>query len=74
MITRARSRSGLLADVVRRVAELGRDIGCHGLLIHAETEVAQDFYLHLMPEFEQSPTDPLHLVLLMKDIHRTLRN
>ncbi|MDQ1565153.1 MAG: hypothetical protein QOF96_33, partial [Actinomycetota bacterium] len=24
------------------------------------------------PEFEDSPTDPLHLVLLMKDIRRTL--
>ncbi len=27
----------------------------------------------LVPEFEVSPTDDLHLVLLMKDIRRTLR-
>jgi hypothetical protein len=28
-------------------------------------------YEYLMPEFERSPTDPLHL-LLLKDIHWTL--
>ncbi len=64
--------AGLLQDVISRVAELGTTIGCRGLLVHAETETARDFYLHLIPEFEQSPTDPLHLVLLMKDIHHTL--
>jgi hypothetical protein len=53
-------------------AELSREIGCRGLLVHAESEVARNFYLHLIPEFEESPTDPLHLVLLMKDIRRTL--
>jgi len=25
-----------------------------------------------MPEFERSPTDPLHLLLLLKNIRRTL--
>lgn len=64
--------AGLLQDVISRVAELGAAIGCRGLLIQSETQAARDFYLHLIPEFEQSPTDPLHLVLLMKDIHRTL--
>lgn len=44
-----------------------------GLLVHAETPQARDFYLHLIPEFEPSPTDAIHLVLLMKDILRTLR-
>ena len=43
-----------------------------GLLVHAETPEARAFYLHLIPEFEQSPTDDLHLVLLMKDILKTL--
>jgi GNAT superfamily N-acetyltransferase len=63
---------GLLQDVVARVAELGANIGCRGLLVHAEGELARGFYLHLVPDFEPSPTDPLHLVPLMKDIHRTL--
>jgi GNAT superfamily N-acetyltransferase len=65
--------AGLLADAISRTAQLGVEIGCRGLLVHAETPQARDFYLHLIPEFEASPTDELHLVLLMKDIHKTLR-
>jgi hypothetical protein len=65
--------AGLLGDVISRSAELGEAIGCRGLLVHAETPEARDFYLHLIPEFEPSPTDELHLVLLMKDIRKTLR-
>jgi GNAT superfamily N-acetyltransferase len=65
--------AGLLADAIGRAAHLGAGIGWRGLLVHAETQQARDFYLHLIPEFEQSPTDDLHLVLLMKDILRTLR-
>ena len=38
----------------------------------AATVAARDFYRHLIPEIETSPTDDLHLVLLMKDILRTL--
>ena len=64
--------AGLLRDVITRVAVLGTEIGCRGLLIHAETNEARNFYCHLVPEFESSPTDELHLVLLMKDIRRTL--
>lgn len=63
---------GLLQDVIARTAELGTEIGCRGLLVHAETTEARDFYLHLIPEFERSPTDDLHLVLLMKDLVKTL--
>jgi hypothetical protein len=64
--------AGLLADVIARTVELGDEIGCRGLLIHAESAHARDFYLHLVPELLESPTDELHLVLLMKDIRRTL--
>jgi hypothetical protein len=42
------------------------------LLIHAESLHARDFYVHLIPELLESPTDELHLLLLMKDIRRTL--
>ena len=66
--------AGLLADAISRTAQLGTEIGCRSLLVHAETPQARDFYLHLIPEFEPSPTDDLHLVLLMKDILRTIRN
>lgn len=64
---------GLLQDVFARVVELSDDIGCRGLLVHAESPEARSFYLHLVPEFEASPTDDLHLVLLTKDIRRALR-
>jgi GNAT superfamily N-acetyltransferase len=64
--------AGLLADVIARVAGLSAEIGCRGLLVHAESQTARDFYVHLVPEFEQSPTDALHLVLMIKDIRRSL--
>ncbi|NNN02735.1 MAG: GNAT family N-acetyltransferase [Acidimicrobiaceae bacterium] len=64
--------AALLVDAVTRLLTLSDDIGCRGLLIHAESSVARDFYLHLVPELEQSPTDELHLVLLLKDARRTL--
>ena len=65
--------TGLLQDVIARTAELGTEIGCRGLLVHAESTAARDYYLHLVPEFEPSPTDDLHLMLLMKDPLKTLR-
>jgi GNAT superfamily N-acetyltransferase len=66
--------AALLQDVLARLASLSSDIGCRGLLVHAESAEARKFYLHLVPEFEASPTDELHLVLLMKDIRRTLES
>lgn len=62
---------GLFVDVIARLLSLDAKIGCRGLLIHAESAEARAFYLHLVPELEPSPTDDLHLVLLMKDARRT---
>jgi hypothetical protein len=62
--------AGLLQDVFLRLLLLSKEIGCRALLIHAESNDARDFYRHLVPELQESPTDPLHLV--MKDIRRTL--
>jgi hypothetical protein len=64
--------AGMLRDVILRTHSLGEEIGCRGLLVHAETVEARDFYLHLVPEFVASPTDEMHLYLLMKDVRRTL--
>ena len=64
--------AGLLQDVFARLSALSGDIGCRGLLVHAESARARAFYLNMVPEFETSPTDDLHLVLLMKDVRRTL--
>ena len=65
--------AALLQDVFARLLELSEDIGCRGLLVHAESEEARRFYLHLVPDFESSPLDQLDLMLLMKDIRRSLR-
>ncbi len=64
--------AGMLTDVITRLLSLSGEIGCRGLLIHAESDDARAFYLHLVPELLRSPTDQLHLVLLMKDARRTL--
>ncbi len=65
--------AALLQDVLARLLELSDEIGCRALLVHAESDEARDFYLRLLPELEPSPTDDLHLLLLMKDIRRTLK-
>jgi hypothetical protein len=40
-------------------------IGVRALLVHALHEQARTFYAHF--DFEPSPSDPLHLLLLIKD-------
>jgi GNAT superfamily N-acetyltransferase len=65
--------AALLRDVIQRAAAISDEIGCRGLLVHCESEEARGFYLHLVPEFDRSPTDELHLVLLLKDIKKSLR-
>jgi GNAT superfamily N-acetyltransferase len=64
--------AGLLKDVIARFLVVADEIGCRALLVHAESDVAKDYSLHLIPEFVPSPSDPLHLVLLAKDVRRTL--
>lgn len=61
----------LVKDALQRVASAGLEIGMRALLIHAESERARAFYEHIA-EFEPSPTDPLHLFLLMKDLRATI--
>jgi GNAT superfamily N-acetyltransferase len=63
----------LLADIVKRTILLSDEIGCRGLLVHCETDEAKKFYLHLVPAFTPSPTDPMHLYLLLKDIRQSLQ-
>jgi hypothetical protein len=63
----------LLVDVITRLASLSDAIGCRALLVHTESEQARGFYEHLIPEFQPSPTDLFHLVLLLKDTPRTLK-
>jgi hypothetical protein len=61
----------LVVDALRRVAAASEVIGVRALLIHCENDTARDFYLR-MAKFDASPTDPLHLFLLMKDLRKAL--
>lgn len=61
----------LVKDALQRAAAAGHEIGVRAVLIHAESDAARDFYLHLA-EFESSMTDPLHLFLLMKDLRASI--
>ncbi|HEX6497497.1 MAG TPA: GNAT family N-acetyltransferase [Micromonosporaceae bacterium] len=61
----------LVVNALRRIATAAEVIGVRAVLIHCETEAARDFYLRLA-KFEASPTDPMHLLLLMKDLRRAL--
>jgi hypothetical protein len=63
--------AALVKDAMLRSNQAAGTIGARALLIHAESATARDFYMHLA-EFEPSPTDPLHLVLLVADIEGIL--
>jgi GNAT superfamily N-acetyltransferase len=60
----------LLADAMGRTLAAADVVGARVLLVHAKHERAKQFYLRF--GFEESPSDPLHLVLLLKDIRRRL--
>lgn len=55
----------LLRDAIGRCVEVTDVIGVRAMLVHALHDEARAFYVHF--EFEPSPTDPLHLLLLIKD-------
>lgn len=55
----------LLRDAILRAVEASDIIGVRALLVHALNDTARAFYAHF--DFEPSPTDPLHLLLLIKD-------
>ena len=38
--------AALLLDVISRTAQIGTEVGCRGLLVHAESQAARDFYHH----------------------------
>ncbi len=56
----------LLQDVLLRCVEAADAIGVRVLLVHAKHERAKAWYEQY--GFEESLTDPLHLMMLMKDV------
>ena len=60
---------GLLVDALRRTVGLADSVGIRALLVHSRDDAARGFYL-AQAEFLESPSDPLHLLLPVKDIVR----
>ena len=55
----------LLRDAITRCVQAADIVGVRAILVHALHDGARSFYQHF--GFEPSPTDPLHLLLLIKD-------
>lgn len=55
----------LLRDAILRSVEAAEIIGVRAILVHALHKEAARFYARY--GFESSPTDPLHMMLLIKD-------
>jgi len=64
----------LVRDALFQVLLISELAGVRALLIHAETPEAASFYRSIDPGFESSPTDPLHLLLLIKDLRASLHD
>ncbi len=73
-VDRGHQRTGLgrslLQDVLLRCVDAAEAIGARVLLVHAKHEAAKAWYSQF--DFEESPTDPLHLMMLMKDVRAFL--
>ena len=60
----------LLQDAMRRALSASEAVGMRVLLVHALDDSARSFYERW--GFEPSPTDPLNLQMLFKDIRKSL--
>jgi GNAT superfamily N-acetyltransferase len=58
--------AGLLRDALGRTLQVADIAGVRALAVHAKDDGAAAFYPHF--GFVESPTDPRHLFLLIKDI------
>lgn len=61
----------LLKDTLLRTAQAADIAGIRALVVHAKDENARRWYEQF--DFERSPTDPLHLFLLLKDLKKLLK-
>lgn len=73
-VDRQHQRAGLgrslLQDVMLRCLDAAASIGARVLLVHAKHDAAKAWYLQY--GFEESPSDPLHLLMLLKDMRAFL--
>jgi GNAT superfamily N-acetyltransferase len=62
--------AALLKDAISRTLAAANIAGIRALAVHAKDERARGFYEHF--GFRPSPSDPLHLFVLLKDLQRSL--
>lgn len=62
--------AGLLKDALVRIVAAADHAGIRAVAVHAKDAAARAFYERF--DFERSPTDPYHLLLLMKDVREHL--
>jgi GNAT superfamily N-acetyltransferase len=60
--------AGLLKNAMQRTVQASDIAGIRALAVHAKDDKARAFYERF--DFVQSPTDPLHLFLLIKDLRQ----
>jgi GNAT superfamily N-acetyltransferase len=60
--------AGLLKDAMLRTIQAADIAGIRAIATHAKNDAASSFYEHF--GFIPSPTDPLHLFVLIKDLKR----
>ena len=60
----------LVQDAIARAVATADTVGVRAILVHAKDDELREWYAQF--GFQPSPTDPLHMVLLMKDARRTL--
>lgn len=58
----------LLRDAMLRTLQAAEIAGIRAFAVHAKDEEARRFYLKF--DFVPSPTDPMHLFVLLKDVRR----
>jgi GNAT superfamily N-acetyltransferase len=63
--------AGLLKDAMLRTLQAADIAGIRAFAVHAKDDAASQFYEHF--GFLASPTDPLHLYRLLKDIRQFLQ-
>lgn len=63
--------AGLLKDALLRIIGAADYAGIRAVAVHAKDDPARAFYERF--DCERSPTDPYHLLLLMKDVRALMR-
>ena len=62
--------AALLKDAILRTLQAADIAGIRALVVHAKDEDARTFYEHF--DFTPSPSDPLHLFMLLKDVRNII--